>query len=249
MAERPSGPPVADNSIMNRPRPVVVIVVVTAAVALAIGLATFSSPAPAVDHSAYGYSVSVGTNATLTNVTLVVPLPAVEGRSPVADSVRAGNASVPDGWRYTVVEREDGHALRIEADEVVAERQPDGRLDGAYLVGTTVRTPAVIDTAEPFGSEPTVAPPDALRERPCPNQASSGPDSGRTCFAYDIGVYAAYDAPADALVDIRLIHNGVNVYEGGDHEMYYERVYTVFHGPQDGWTTVPGFASTEQSSR
>ena len=232
---------------MNRPRPVVVIVVVATVVALALAVATFYPSEPAIDHSAYGYSVAVGTNATLTNVTLVVPLPtAPDGGSPVADAVRAGNASTPDGWRYAVVERENALALRIEADEVVAQRRPDGRRDSAYLLGTTVRTPTVIDTAEPFDAEPTVAPPNALRERPCPNQASPEPDPTQTCFAYDARVYATYDAPADALVSVRLVHNGVNVYEGRGHEMYYERLSVVYHGSQEGWTTVPGFASTER---
>jgi len=245
VAVRSSVSPAASESRVYRPRPAVVVIVVTAAVALAIGFVSCCSPAPAVDHSAYGYSVAVGTNATLTNATFVVPLPtAADGGSPVADSFRAGNASVPEGWRYEIVEREGDLALRLETDEMVAERQPDGRRDGTSLLGTTVRTPTVVDTAEPFGAEPTVAPTETLRERPCPNQAVPDPD--QTCFAYDAQVYAAYDAPEDALVSVRLVHNGVNTYEDRSHEMYYERISTVFHGPQEGWTTVVGFASTER---
>lgn len=60
-------------------------------------------------------------------------------------------------------------------------------------------------------------------------------------------MYAAYDAPPDAMVTLYLVHTGVNTYEGSSdrHDMYYERVDVALHERQDGWITVAGFASTE----
>lgn len=250
---------------MNRLHPVVVGIAILAVVALvAVAVGPLLSPSPAVEQSTYGYSVSLATNATLTNVTLVVPLSvADDGRSPVADAIRTGNATVPESWRYDVVERDGGLAsgasgassepssngrlaLRIEADEVPAERRSDGNRYSTYLFGATVPADDVIETGDPFGTEPTVALTDGLRERPCPNLAEPNPD--KTCFAFDARAYAAYDAPEDALVTVTLVHNGVNRYEGSGHEMYYERLSLAFRGPQDGWTAVDGFASAENRS-
>jgi len=221
--------------------------VVLAAVLAAVGLLLVAPallPTAPVAESTYGYGVSLDTNATLENVTLLVPLPVTaNGSGPVVDAVAAGAADAPSGWAYDVVETERGLALRIRGDEVPAERRPDGRRYSTYQFGITVPADHVVDTATPYGEEPTLASVDGRRPRPCPNQV--GDASGESCFDFDSWVYLSYDAPPDADVGLVLVNNGVNTYRGPGHAMYYERLHLAFDGPQDGWQSVDGFTSTE----
>jgi len=221
---------------------VAVAVLVTVAFAVLIASSLIGPPAPA--ESTYAYSVTLGTDAALTNLSLLLPLPAAaDGTAPVAEAVRDGNATVPDGWRATVLETDSGPVLRLEATAVPAAARPDGRQYSTYQFGVTVPTGDAIDTGDPFGQEPTLAPVDGRRERPCPNLAA--PDPGQTCYDFDASVTLAYEAPADAAVTIDLVHTGANVDGSGRHRMYYERLSLALEGPQDGSKVVTGFASTE----
>lgn len=226
--------------------PPVVVALVVAAAALVLLLAPAFAPPPPLEDSAYGYSVSLSTNATLENVTLYVPLPDTpNGRSPVVAAVGNGTADAPDSWTYDVVATDRGRLLRIRASEIVAERRPDGRRDGSYLFGVQAPAAAVVDTDDPFGREPTMGLTDGRSEIPCPNLVEPVPE--QHCYQFDPAVYAAYDAPADADVDVYVITNGVNTYRDRSHAMYYERVTVFLDGPQKGWVTAEGFARTEPS--
>ena len=225
------------------PKFVVVLAVVLGAIGLLV-VAPVLVPTPPVDESTYGYSVMLDTNATLENVTLLLPLPVTgNGSGPVVDAVAAGAADAPPGWASDVVDTERGLALRLRADEVPAERRPDGRRYSTYQFGVTVPADHVVDTATPYGEEPTLASVDGRRPRPCPNRV--GDESGESCFDFDSWVYLSYDAPPEADVGLVLVNNGVNTYRGPGHAMYYERLHLAFDGPQDGWQRVGGFASTE----
>jgi hypothetical protein len=220
-----------------------------ALVALVVAVLLFgpavTSP-PVVEESTYGYGVSVDTNATLSNVTLYLPLPvAASGESPVATAVQDGTADAPEYWRYSVIETDHGRMVRIEVDELAAERQSDGRHYSVHQFGATVPADGVVDTSDPYSTEPVIGPTEGRRERPCPNVA--GPDPGQTCFDYTSRVYVAYDAPPEADVGLRLVHNGVNSYEAPRRgtDMYYERLSVGLRGPQDGWLDVDGFVSVE----
>jgi hypothetical protein len=222
---------------------VVVLAVVLVALGLLLVAPSLLLTAP-VDESTYGYGVSLDTNATLENVTLLVPLPGTaNGSGPIVDAVRAGAADAPPGWEYDVVETERGLALRLRSDEVPSERRPDGRRYSTYQFGVTVPAGQIIDTATPYGEEPTLASVGGRRPRPCPNQV--GEASRESCFDFDSWVYLSYDAPPDADVGLVLVNNGVNTYRGPGHAMYYERLQLAFDGPQEGWQTVDGFANTE----
>ena len=229
---------------MNRSRTIIVAVAVLVTLAFAVLIASSLIAPPATTESTYAYSVTLGTDATLANLTLLVPLPAAaDGTAPVAAAIRDGNATVPEGWRAAVVETGSGPVLRLEAAAVPAAARPDGRQYSTYQFGVTVPAGDAIDTGDPFGPEPTVSPVDGLRERPCPNLAT--PDPGQTCYAFDAAVSVSYNAPAGAAVTIDLVHTGANVDESGRHRMYYERLSLALDGPQDGSKAVTGFASTE----
>lgn len=247
------------SSLVDLSRPIVVVIaVIGLIVAVFLIVPTTLSlivPPPGVESSTYGYSVSIGydvplgtSDASLRNLTLYLPLPvSANGSSPIAESIRAGDLDAPDTWRYSVVETDRGLMLHVEAEEIRVEGRTDEEQYADHRLGLSVSAGHVIDTGDPYGSEPTVAPVEGRRVRPCPNQA--GPDPDQTCFDYDVPMYVAYDAPPDARVSIRLIHNAVNSYEPPrrDIDMYYERLYVVLEEPRDGWIEVRGYASVEEA--
>ena len=161
---------------MKPSRTTIVAVAVLVTVAFAVLIASSLIGPPATAESTYAYSVTLGTDATLANLSLLLPLPAAaDGTAPVAVAVREENATVPEGWRATVVETESGPALRLAASAVPAASRPEGRQYSTYQVGVTVPAGDAIDTGDPFGPEPTIAPVEGLRERPCPNLAVTDP--------------------------------------------------------------------------
>ena len=221
-----------------------VLVLAVALLATALLLASTFSPSPTLEESTYGYSVSMDTNAMLSNVTMDVPLPVSEtGQSGIVEAVRAGEVDAPTGWEVDVAGTVHGTMLRVTADEVPAARRPDGNRYSTYLIGVSAPAADRIDTAAPYGREPTIATEAGRTVRPCPNVAD--PDVEKTCYAFERRAYVAYDTPPNTAVSVYVVHNGVNTYVGPKREMYYERMEFTLRGPQDGWVVAEGFASID----
>lgn len=209
-----------------------------------IGVAAFLVLPSEPVESSYGYSVSLSTNTTLEDVTLMLPIPATEGNGAVVKAVTEGRTETPTGWDVTVVDTEYGPMLRIRADVITAERQPDGRTYSTYGLSLSVPSPAEIDTKDPFGAEPLLRPRIDQQERPCPNQA--GPEPDKTCYNYESRAFVEYTAPAGAEVDLYIVSGGTNDLTGAGRQFnrYYDRVTIYMDGPQSGWTQAEGFSST-----
>ena len=213
-----------------------------AAVLMFVAL-TLVSPPP-VEERTYGYGVSLDPNATLENVTLVIPLPTTaNGSGAVMDAIAAGAADVPRGWKSDVIDTDRGRALRLQTDALPAERRPDGRRYSIYQFGVTVPADHVIDTTTPHGAEPTIASEDGLRARPCPNRVGRRSIRDVVFRLRLVGVPLVRCVP-HAEVGVIVVNNGVNADRGAGTAMYYERLQLAAGGPQDGWIDVDGFAST-----
>ena len=231
---------------MRRLRPLLALLGLVTIAALVIAAAVLAPPHPRGAQHTYGYSLSVSTNATLQDVRIDVPIPETpDGRSPIADAIAAGSAEVPAGWTATVERTQRGLVLRLAAEEVRPGRRADGRTYETYEVRVSVPTDRAIETGDPFGTEPTVATQETLRERPCPNVVN--PDPGTTCYAFDATVSVAYEAPRTASVTAYLVTAGSTTLPSttDGHRQYYERLSMAFDGPQDGQQVVVGFARTE----
>lgn len=227
---------------MNRRSAIGLALLAGVVLVIVIGWATVG-PAGGVAESHYGYSLTVTTNATLENVTLLVPIPAdANERSPLASQFVEDDASVPGGWDASLVGTERGLMLRLEAATVAAERRPDGRHYAAYQVSAAAPADRAIDTRSPFGTEPTLTASEGRRKVPCPNVVGASPE---TCYRFETAVSARYEAPPDAEVDLQLVAVGANEFVLGGRAQYYERLLLRLDGPQDGWIEVEGFASTE----
>lgn len=229
--------------LRDRPRLVVAAVLIVLVPVLVLTVALWPA-APGVEASTYGYSLSLETNATLEDVTVEVPLPVTaSGQSPIASAVRAGNATVPDGWNATVVETGRGPHLRLDAAVVPGGRADTGRRAETYLVSARAAADERIETGDPLATEPILQATTDHRERPCPNVVD--PPAEMVCYSFDTAVFAAYEAPRDASVTLYVVASGVTTDGTSRHAMYNERVPVFLVGPQDGWVEAEGFLSTE----
>ncbi|MEF8854617.1 MAG: hypothetical protein V5A24_03865 [Haloarculaceae archaeon] len=105
---------------MTVSRLTIALVAVLVTVAFVLLIAASLLPGSSTTEATCVYSVTLGTDATLANVTLLVPLPAAADGSPVAAAIRGRTATVPADWRAEVVETERGPAVRLGAPAVLS---------------------------------------------------------------------------------------------------------------------------------
>ena len=183
--------------------------------------------------SEYRYEITIDSDSALYNVTLLVPLPIIDGRSRIGDEIIAGHASKPDGWSCSIVETKHGKMLKISAEKI-----PPGvrkRISAVVDVGRD------INTKNPIGSEPLLSPKYNLTlstyDLPYP-EGQSPP----TCYEYESRIYADFESPTDAEVSIYIEAEGENswwVY-GWSGNSYRDRVGITFTGEQPGWHIASG---------
>lgn len=219
--------------------------------------------------SEYRYSVRIAPTAPVENVTVLVPLPADGGESPV-DAAAVAHPFTPDGWAYDVVGTEHGPMLRVSADRIPTDPTyhasviRDGRLvrweriseseydpdNGSHVraehadveVDAAVESGATIDTRAPLESEPTLAPHRNRTETAClGGRADEGP-----CYVYDGRVFVSYDAAPDTAVYVSVELYGANSWWvfGWNFNEYADRQYAEVVGPHEGWVVTGGRLET-----
>jgi len=244
-----------------------VLALLLAALTLTAGC-SFLAPNPESYTSTYDYSVGVDATATLSDVTIRVPLPQVGGETVVDASVVAPNGTV-EAFDAAVVETEYGPMLELTADEFAVETryyrfvEEDGLgrreeiSESEYdpsnpnhqkverrtvRVSVTQEATYPIETRTPVDESPTFYP-DATREL----AACRVPYQDETaCFAYDAPIYLSYDAPADAQVSGSVMLSGSNEWFAGGWtgNSYTDQVTFGVTGPRDGWVVANGTTET-----
>jgi hypothetical protein len=225
---------------MNARTRLLVLLVAAVLATVGVGVVLLGPPSGPVE-SEYGYSVTLATNATLSNVTIYLPYPAAadDGDAPfdAAFGGTAGSVSIPDGWGVAPVDTEHGRMLRVRAAEIPTRNRSDGHSYATHTLEASVPAGHDIDTVDPVGSEPLLRPAEGFEAVPCPNRG--GLPSRSTCRVFGSRLYARYDAPADADVDVFVVFGGYDD-GGGRGSWYSERVITRLEGPRDGWVEVSG---------
>ena len=230
---------------------------------LAVGsvLYGFTRPQPdSVEHT-YRYELVVEPSATLTDVTLYLPVPVENGTSPVADAVVAGDANVAvEGdppWNASVVDTEFGPMLALTVAELsprYVERPPPQslpddpdatppptgtpvtRLD-AYRVSVELPAADPVDTAAPLDAEPTLRPRIGATESPCATPTTED----AVCRSFETRAYLRYDAPANASTTVVVSYEGENTWFAGGWtgNSFTQRTGVVAVGSGDGWVALP----------
>ncbi|GGL26673.1 hypothetical protein GCM10009037_07920 [Halarchaeum grantii] len=214
----------------------------------------------------YEYRASVTPNATLTNATLYLPVPAEANETRVGAAVvdpgSVPNASVTRdaNLSYAVVDTSAGPMLAVTAARIPAKTRtvsdptplptgdgPTTTADPApvpgnhsvtdpYTVVVTLRTNHTIDTRSPVGDEPVLVPRRNAVEVSCDDPGAGD----ATCRHVESAVYADYDAPANASVEVFVSFTGSNWWFAGGWtgNEYHQYGSVELTGSHDGWTAV-----------
>lgn len=254
-----------------------VLVVVLAAVGLvvagAFGFAVyqFLRPQPESYTHTYEYRAYVQPNATLTNVTLYLPLPVENGTSTAGEALANRSAAATDAppdWEFSVEHTTYGPMLAVSLDELepadytrppprpvtpgggtaapgtgtpTGTGTPVSTLD-YYLVEVGWASDDPVDTRDPVGNEPVLSP--RLNATTVDCDELDDPDA--TCRRFGSRAFLSYDAPANATMDVLVTYEGRNEwFAGGWTGNYFrESTGTVVRGDGPGWVAVTGEETT-----
>jgi len=188
--------------------------------------------------SDYDYRVSVDTRSTLHNVTLYLPLPVFENKSPLGEElVSRGSGDLPPEWKLSIMDTEYGPMLNIEAQEI----QPPGDYFSFYF------SPGhELNTRFPVGNESVLLPKNNLRESDEGPLVSPPSHINPLYYDYESQVYASYDTRPDFEVQISVSLRGSNEWwiYGWTGNSYSDKVTARLIGPQDGWSPAEGLLVT-----
>ena len=217
--------------------------------------------------SEYNYRITLGTDSTLKNLTLYIPLPIFRDGSKIGDEIIAGNASKPSNWNLSIVNTEHGKMLKIIANEFIPEYHslpvaihpgeetaelPEQKTSDTYSQDTpvlssskeitvTLRADHKINTTNPAENEPLLSPKYNLTlssyNMPYPE--------GRTppvVYKYESRINADYAASPGANLSVIISLKGMNswwVYDWSFKE-YSDRIDATITGEQHGWSNAAG---------
>jgi hypothetical protein len=223
--------------------------------------------------SEYTYEVRISPSATITNVTVLVPLPNQGGDS-VLDTGDVQHPFTPDGWTYDVVPTDLGPMLRVQADEIPTEPTyhysvvRDDRLvrwetippdeydptNESHLrvehedveIDVRAESETTIETRSPVTSEPLLRPHENRTETAC--FRARGEEE--TCYVYDGRAFVSYDSDPDTAVYVSVELRGTNSWWvfGWNFNEYTDRQSVEVVGPHDGWMVMEGELETGQGN-
>ncbi|MFC7135725.1 hypothetical protein [Halobaculum litoreum] len=252
---------------------VVLVVLLVAAGAVGFGVYRFVQPVPESYSHTAEYRAYVQPNATLTNVTLYLPLPVENGSSPVGDAVVAGSpgaVDAPPDWTVAVVDTDYGPMLALEFAELTPayrERPPprpitdDGATDTPSAAtptaapGTTpIRTlDYYLVNVELAFDDPidTRSPADSepvLRPRLNATETDCPVPAGEdaACRSFGTRLFLSYEAPADATLDVLVTYEARNDWFAGGWtgNAFRQTAGVVVSGDGPGWVAVRGEEET-----
>lgn len=181
--------------------------------------------------------------------------PSVDGYEPRPDPVE---------FDYEMVETEYGPMLAIETDRIDVTRiyyrtvenetlgwheriEPEEydpndpsmgvQDDGTFRFSIEMAANDSLDTADPFDSEPLLAPKSELEETDCYHAGERA-----RCYSYESVVYASYEIDTETSVYVAAELSGRNEwFRGGwSGNEYREWTSVELVGPQDGWVVTNG---------
>ncbi|MFC6786650.1 hypothetical protein ACFQFH_12380 [Halobaculum halobium] len=243
------------------------VVLLVAAAVLAFGFWQFTRPVPESYSHTAEYRASVQPNATLTNVTLYLPLPVEAGSSPVGDALADDSPNVvdaPPDWSVEVAQTESGPMLAVSLptlEPAYRERPPPRPIDPdaeTATPGAATATPDPQSTPirtlddyrvrvemafdEPIDTRSPVGSEPVLRPRFDATETECpfpAPES-TVCREFGTRMFLSYDAPADATVEVTVSYEARNEWFAGGWtgNSYRQSTRTVVTGDGPGWVAV-----------
>jgi hypothetical protein len=196
----------------------------------------FGEAARQSEHHGYSYSIDLSYSTTIGNVTLLLPVPAVDDTPRLISPILNGTAyGVSPDWNVTVIRENGTPMLAIRADRMVPEYHgtPIAIGPGASVLPTTLvpgheyspdrpvlmpvtvavmeTSRAVIDTRHPIGHEPLLFPGGNFSPGSC-----NVPPCRGSVYNHPVPVYIFYTSDRPAVLSLRVSVEGSNsVWSGG----------------------------------
>ncbi|MDD1651689.1 MAG: hypothetical protein LUO86_01475 [Methanomicrobiales archaeon] len=214
-------------------RSILILGGIVALVLIAAGLAVVPNPLGAAVAGAFHditmdstltYQVQVWSDAPLSDLELIVPLPAGPGSEVIADALARGDVKEwPEGWKLTILEAPTVTMLKIQADRLGEAPGDSTTLRGLFQTARSrishgpweenlvvrARPGRFIATDAPEGKEPLLQPRYNLTGSACGCSVNLvGEQSGR--FLYDSPVFTGYQSPEHTTVGVWVRVQGVN---------------------------------------
>jgi hypothetical protein len=193
--------------------------------------------------STYSYTCSITTDATLSNVTLFIPVPADPlGNSPIVTRFSAhAIAGLPDDWTVTLYDTGKATMVRITTPAITPPEGTSPARPFTLTLSSEMQSDTLIDTWEPINNSALFHPVRELQPVACPPVSSAGKETPQ-CYRYVTSLYADYEAVPDAVVNITSTvagRNSWNIFEPGSNE-YITVTSLLITGSHDGWATMKG---------
>ncbi|WP_128695000.1 hypothetical protein [Methanoculleus taiwanensis] len=211
--------------------------------------------------STYTYEVTVETDASLSNVTLFLPLPDNGGRSPVVTDLGRGDVyGLPNGWQTGVYGTGKATFLKITAGRIEPGYRPapvpadpeEGPTPAAGVLPVPVpvrliveaEADELIDTRCPVGNSTVLLPKVNLTEGRCdfPHELQEPP----ACYDYETSFFAEYGAAPDTEVTVSVSLTGSNSWFvfGWSGNEFRDRAVLTLTGESRGWQPAEGSMTT-----
>lgn len=181
--------------------------------------------------SRYGYMADIDPAAPLTDVTLYVPIPVLDGEPFLEDAIIGGGIR-PEEWSYSITDTEHGPMLAIDT----AELQPGNR---TYNIEFDSQADSEIDTREALDTEPTLHPKESVQSTECTFPHPEEWDDRLRCYTFQSHLYGEYE-PTGTEVAMGISFTGENSWHNGGWtgNEYTEDTHGFVDGT--GWVTSTG---------
>jgi len=193
--------------------------------------------------STYSYTCTITTDSTLSNVTIFLPVPAdPSGNSPIVAQFSAQDIDgLPEDWTVTLYDTGKATMVRITTPVITS---PTGTIPAkpyVIMLSSEMKSDKVIDTREPIQNSALFRPVRDLQQVSCPPDSSEEKGNPQ-CYRYLTSLYADYQAPSNASVNITSSLTGKNswkIFEPKSNE-YTITMSLLMSGEHHGWSTMKG---------
>jgi len=217
------------------------------------------------EYHRYHYDVSISAPALLKNCTLFLPVPSVRTDSTLGDAlIRGEGYNLPPDWRISLEPVNGTPMLRISSPAIVPEYHgyPIAIAPGSTPVetpppassgwsestpvlipidfGVSLTVPESIDTRNPFGQEPLLAPPASYLAARC-----RGPYNTGQCYRYQAPI-SVLCSSGNGNLTLSISGGGTNQWwmGGWSGNSYDETIEVAVEDLRRGWVTGDGFLTT-----
>ena len=193
--------------------------------------------------STYSYTCTITTDATLSNVTLFLPVPADPfGNSPIVAQFSAHDITgLPRDWSVTLYDTGKATMVRITTPSITPPAGTIPEKPYVILLSSEMKSNKVIDTREPIKNSALFRTVRDLQQVSCPPDPSEEKGTPQ-CYRYITSLYADYQAPSNASVNIASTLAGKNswkIFEPKSNE-YTTIISLRMSGEHHGWSTMNG---------